>query len=221
MNARVRREDTVTNLDSIAERQPASGSRASRTTIKLIIESAQDVLIEKGYAGFTTRAVAETAKISQGNLGYHFKTKQDLLRAVVADQIETILDRLATLLQGIDSESANGMNQLLSDLWKETTSDRVVRLFRELWAIALRDSDVRDGIDDMYDVLMEKVVAMLQQFYPNAEVQSLRECVQLLAIVSEGTSVLFGTRSKRAVSQERMIQIVSQVLDSVARRKPC
>ena len=218
---KIRPEDSVTNRDGIAARQPELRSRASRTTIKLIVESAQDVLIEKGYAGFTTRAVAETAKISQGNLGYHFKTKQDLLRAVVEDQVETILGRFATMLQGIDHENANGVDQLLRDIWKETTSDRVVRLFRELWAIAMHDSDVRDQIDDMYDDLMEKVVAMLQKFYPNAEVQSLRESVQLLAIVSEGTSVLFGTRSKRAVSQERMIEIVSQVLDTVAKGKPC
>ena len=218
---KIRPEDSVTNRDGIAARQPELRSRASRTTIKLIVESAQDVLIEKGYAGFTTHAVAETAKISQGNLGYHFKTKQDLLRAVVEDQVETILGRFATMLQGIDHENANGVDQLLRDIWKETTSDRVVRLFRELWAIAMHDSDVRDQIDDMYDDLMEKVVAMLQKFYPNAEVQSLRESVQLLAIVSEGTSVLFGTRSKRAVSQERMIEMISQVLDSVARGKPC
>ena len=77
------------------------------------------------------------------------------------------------------------------------------------------------GVLAMYDDLMEKVVAILEEFYPNAEVQSLRESVQLLAIVSEGTSVLFGTRSKRAVSQERMIEMISQVLDSVARGKPC
>ena len=218
---KIRPEDSVTNRDGIPARQPELRSRASRTTIKLIVESAQDVLIEKGYAGFTTHAVAETAKISQGNLGYHFKTKQDLLRAVVEDQVETILGRFATMLQGIDHENANGVDQLLRDIWKETTSDRVVRLFRELWAIAMHDSDVRDQIDDMYDDLMEKVVAMLQKFYPNAEVQSLRESVQLLAIVSEGTSVLFGTRSKRAVSQERMIEMISQVLDSVARGKPC
>jgi len=218
---KIRPEDSVTNRDGIAARQPELRSRASRTTIKLIVESAQDVLIEKGYAGFTTRAVAETAKISQGNLGYHFKTKQDLLRAVVDDQVETILGRFATMLQGIDHENANGVDQLLRDIWKETTSDRIVRLFRELWVIAVHDSDIKDKIDDMYDVLMEKVVAMLQKFYPNAEVQSLRESVQLLAIVSEGTSVLFGTRSKRAVSQERMIEIISQVLDSVARGKPC
>jgi AcrR family transcriptional regulator len=165
--------------------------------------------------------VAETAKISQGNLGYHFKTKQDLLRAVVDDQVETILVRFATMLQGIDSENTSGMDQLLRDLWKETTSDRIVRLFRELWVIAVHDSDIKDKIDDMYDVLMEKVVDMLKEIYPNAEVQSLRESVQLLAIVSEGTSVLFGTRSKRAVSQERMIEIVSQVLDTVANGKPC
>jgi hypothetical protein len=125
------------------------------------------------------------------------------------------------MLQGIDRENTSGMDQLLRDLWKETTSDRIVRLFRELWVIAVHDSDIKDKIDDMYDVLMEKVVDMLQEFYPNAEVQSLRESVQLLAIVSEGTSVLFGTRSKRAVSQERMIEIVSQVLDTVAKGKPC
>jgi AcrR family transcriptional regulator len=187
----------------------------------MIVESAQDVLIERGYAGFTTRAVAETAKISQGNLGYHFKTKQDLLRAVVDDQIEVVLDRFATILQGIDPENTSAVDQLLRDIWKETTSDRKVRLFRELCVIAVHDSDIKDKIDNMYDDLMEKVVAILEEFYPNAEVQSLRESVQLLAIVSEGTSVLFGTRSKRAVSQERMIEIISQVLDSVARGKPC
>ena len=122
--AKIRREDSVTDRDGIAARQPELRSRASRTTIKLIVESAQDVLIEKGYAGFTTRAVAETAKISQGNLGYHFKTKQDLLRAVVDDQVETILGRFATMLQGIDHENTSGVDQLLRDIWKETTSDR-------------------------------------------------------------------------------------------------
>ena len=218
---KIRPEDSVTNRDGIAARQPALRSRASHATIKMIVESAQDVLIERGYAGFTTRAVAETAKISQGNLGYHFKTKQDLLRAVVDDQIEVVLDRFATILQGIDPENTSAVDQLLRDIWKETTSDRKVRLFRELCVIAVHDSDIKDKIDNMYDDLMEKVVAILEEFYPNAEVQSLRESVQLLAIVSEGTSVLFGTRSKRAVSQERVIEIVSQVLDTVARGKLC
>jgi AcrR family transcriptional regulator len=205
-----------------ARRQGAAGrsdsqTRASRATMGLIVESAHGVLLTKGYAGFTTRAVAEAAGISQGNLAYHFKTKQDLLRAVVAHLIELYSDRLRRLLEQLDIEKSDAMDQLVRYLWNDTTSENVVRVFRELWAIALDDAVVKDAIDDFYDEVMEDVVESLRRYYPNANIDSLRESVHLLTIISEGTSVLYGTRSDRAVSGARMIRIASQVLDAVAK----
>jgi AcrR family transcriptional regulator len=214
--------DNHRRLSRLARQQGEAGRSASQTTASrittgLIIESAQAVLATKGYAGFTTRAVAEAAGISQGNLAYHFKTKQDLLRAVVAHLIDYYSDRLRELLQELDIEKSNGMDQLFRYLWNDTTSENVVRVFRELWAIALHDAVVKDAIDDFYDSVMEDVLEALRSVYPDASIASLRESVHLLAIISEGTSVLYGTRSDRAVSEERMIKIASQVLGAVAR----
>ena len=98
-----RRLSRLARLQGEAGRS-ASQTKASRITTGLIIESAQAVLATKGYAGFTTRAVAEVAGVSQGNLAYHFKTKQDLLRAVVAHLIDYYSDRLRELLQELDIE---------------------------------------------------------------------------------------------------------------------
>ena len=195
----------------------ASQSRASRATTRLIVESAHDVLATKGYAGFTTRAVADAAGISQGNLAYHYKTKQDLLRAVVAHLIELYSDRLRGLLLQLDIENAHGMGPLVRYLWNDTVSESAVRVFRELWVIALEDAVVKDAIDDFYDEVMEDVVESLRRLYPDASIELLRESVHLLTIISEGTSVLYGTRSGRAVSEERMIRIASQVLNAVAK----
>ena len=38
--------------------------------------------MERGYAGFTTRLVAEAAGISPGNLSYHLPNKSELLSSV-------------------------------------------------------------------------------------------------------------------------------------------
>ena len=209
VSRRVRQQDESGSL--------ASQTRPSRVTTSLIVESARDVLVTKGYAGFTIRAVAEVAGISQGNLSYHFKTKQDLLRALVSHLIESYSKRLSELLSGLDIEKADGMDHLVRYIWKDTTSENVVRVFREIWAVALHDTVVKDAIDDFYDDVMDDVIGSLRSLYPDATIESLRESVHLLTIISEGTSVLYGTRSDRTVSEERMIKITSQVLGAVAR----
>jgi hypothetical protein len=139
------------------------------------------------------------------------------LRAVVAHLIELYSGRLRKFLQELDLEKENGMEELVRYLWIDTTSENVVRVFRELWAIALHDAVVKDAIDDFYDEVMEDVVESLKRYYLNASIDSLRESVHLLTIISEGTSVLYGTRSDRAVSGERMIKIASELLGAVAR----
>ena len=48
---------------------------------------------------------------------------------------------------------------------------------------------------------------MLLRCYPKADIVSIRELVEILAIMSEGTLVLYRTRKERAVKIERVIEI--------------
>lgn len=72
------------------------GSRAERSAAlrARIIEVAKAEFAAKGYDGASVRAIAATAGIEQGHLGYHFKTKRALWEATVdvvfADFPETV-----------------------------------------------------------------------------------------------------------------------------------
>ncbi len=58
-------------------RQTGSSRRLS------LLQAALDLFSTQGYAGTTTRAIAERSGVTEAILYRHFATKQDLLRAVV------------------------------------------------------------------------------------------------------------------------------------------
>jgi AcrR family transcriptional regulator len=186
---------------------------ASKATRRHIIDCAREVLVTEGYARFTVRAVATAAGISPGNLAYHFPSKRDLLRGVVAQMVADYSSQFEALLGEGGVPQGQDVRSLVRWLLTESVSEETVKIFRELWVIALHDEDTRTAIDDMYDELMAGVVERLRRSYPNAELHKLQEVVQLLACISEGSIVLYGTRSDRAVPNARMIEVVSQLVD--------
>ena len=189
-------------------------NRSTQATLELIVTSARDALISHGYAKFTTRRVAEFAGISPGNLAYHFPSKQVLLKGLVRRILADHLSEFEMALADTGQDLTRGLSQIVRLIMLDSASEKTVRTFRELWAISLHDKEVCKAVDDMYDVLMERVADLLQRLRPEADMKLIRESVQLLALISEGTAVLYGTRSNRAISHEQIIRVVTQVLDS-------
>jgi AcrR family transcriptional regulator len=185
-------------------------------TVDRILDSAGLVLSKYGDAGFTTRRVAEAASISLGNLTYHFPSKSDLLRAFVDRLVTDYSRQFDQLLAASDGQTGQEWEGLVRWLLDDTVKEGPVRLFREIWAISLNDRRICSVVDDLYDTLMEKVVQLLMRLHPNADVTELRVQAQLLAVIVEGTSVLYGTRRERAVPFERFVERAITQLVSVA-----
>jgi AcrR family transcriptional regulator len=57
--------------------------RKSAQTRQRLIDAGVDCLIERGYAGLTTAAVAERCQVSRGAMHHHFSTRMELVSAVV------------------------------------------------------------------------------------------------------------------------------------------
>lgn len=57
--------------------------RKSAQTRQRLVEAGVDCLIERGYPGLTTAAVAERCEVSRGAMHHHFATRMDLVGAVV------------------------------------------------------------------------------------------------------------------------------------------
>jgi AcrR family transcriptional regulator len=64
-------------------------------TRERIVERARLLFNEQGYGAVTTAALAARCGIAEGNLWYHFKTKQALLDAIAARFAEAIEARLS------------------------------------------------------------------------------------------------------------------------------
>jgi len=70
--------------------------RKSAQTRQRLLEAGIDCLVEHGYAGLTTAAVAQRCGISRGTMHHHFATRLDLVSAVVE---EVFYRRMRAFLQ--------------------------------------------------------------------------------------------------------------------------
>lgn len=71
----------------------------NKTTEQIIIESARQVFIEKGYGEANMSDIAQRAGINRPALHYYFRTKERMLEAVYADIVRSFIPKVVQLLQ--------------------------------------------------------------------------------------------------------------------------
>jgi AcrR family transcriptional regulator len=71
----------------------ADAAAAAVDTRTLILDAARSRLLADGYAGLSTRKVAEEAGVPVSQLHYHFGSKQGLILALFAEENQRRLDR--------------------------------------------------------------------------------------------------------------------------------
>jgi len=182
------------------------------TVIDRILDSAEVVLRDQGYAGFSTRRVATEAAIALGNLTYHYPTKSKLVQALIDRLMKRYLERFEEVLQ----TPGQGVEILVRWLLVEAVTEEATWLFRELWAMARHDEIVSDAIDDFYDELMDRVAVKLEATYPSAKPADIRDLVQLIAVISEGTAVLYGTRRNRVAPHHRIVDLIIRLIGEIS-----
>jgi TetR/AcrR family transcriptional repressor of nem operon len=102
----------TTTICLIVETGPADDETQERWTAKgratraQIVGTTADLMYERGVAGTSTQDILRAANVSNSQLYHYFDDKDDLIRAVVAHQIERVLGRQETLLAGLDSFAA-------------------------------------------------------------------------------------------------------------------
>lgn len=203
---------TTKELRTRRSRRPALAPDEERSVTDRILDSAELVLRRHGYAGFTTRRVAEAAGIAPGNLSYHYPTKLELLRALIT--------RLMTVYSGRFQEAlkqpGRGLEDTVRWLLAESFTEEISSLFRELWAMSLRDEVVRKAVDDFYDQVIGSVEAALLAAHPTTKPQDVHDLVQLLAVISEGSAVIYGTRRSTSEAHARMVDLAIRLIGVIA-----
>lgn len=120
------------------------GRKASEETRRQqILHAAYDVAMEDGLGAVMVRTVAQRAGLSTGLVLFHFKTKEQLVLAVLDHLLAT-----TTVLHVTEDirEIASPRDRLLALLRREmrrlSSEPRRIRLFFEFWELGLRQRRV-------------------------------------------------------------------------------
>jgi TetR/AcrR family transcriptional repressor of nem operon len=100
--------------------QEAPSTAKGRATRDRIIAAAAELMYEQGVRATSTPAVRDAAGVSSSQIYHYFADKDDLTRAVIAFQSESILSQQTPLLVTLDSLDALGS-------WRDVVLDAARR----------------------------------------------------------------------------------------------
>jgi AcrR family transcriptional regulator len=177
-----------------------------------ILWAAERVLATAGYAAFTVRAVAAAAGITPGNLAYHYKTKRELIRAVITSMIAEYSKKIDESLKTPSSEPPDAFAKLIAWLIHDSTTPVTSRLFRELWAMALHDPFIKDAVESLYARCAMRIVNVLHQSHPDLGAMEAKEIAYLLLMICEGTNPIYGTCPRRGAPISKVSKLAVEAL---------
>jgi AcrR family transcriptional regulator len=119
------------------------GAKTSKTRA-VLLDRAEELMLEEGYAAVTYRVLAARAGVTGGLVQYYFPTLDDLFLVLLERRAERNLDRLRTALESRPDEP-------LRIAWEFSTDETGAALLLEFMALANHRKTIRTAIFDVIE----------------------------------------------------------------------
>ena len=198
-----------------AQERVRAKSDHGRDTRQKIIDAGRELLIEKGYADFRLRDVADRAGLAIGNLPYHFPTKRDLIHAILD---EASARHMETLRRAVAS-AATVLGQLnaVIDAGLELIDEPENSAWLSISVLAQHDTELADKIESSDDVFARAVAEQLVIIRPALSVQRARQIARYFAVTLNGFALEFhGAYAKRPEQKARRRSLCNEMRSVMA-----
>ena len=112
-----------------------------------ILDSAKQSLLDGGYAGLSTRKIAESAGVPLSQIHYHFGSKQGLVLEVLAEENRKLLDRQQAMYSS-DMPLWKQWEQAC-DYLEDDLESGYVRVLQELMAAGWSNQEIAVAVKEM------------------------------------------------------------------------
>lgn len=151
----------------MAPRAPRTQEDRSAATQKALLDATIDCLVEYGYAGTTTRLVADRAAVSRGAQTHHYPTKRDLVVAAVEHLFDTHARQFTEAFQRVPVEERT-LDRAIEALWRIVSGPPFAAVL-EVVVAARTDDELRSIVHGVAASLRGTVVDLLQWFSPEID----------------------------------------------------
>jgi len=124
-------------------------SDARQQTTGALMDAAERLLYEVGYAGVTTRAVAEAAGVNHGLVHYYFGSMEELL----TQTLERFVEQLALALEALYADPNLTFAEkwrLGSQFWVDEPTSRFPKILLELLAMGWNMPVLRTRLTEVH-----------------------------------------------------------------------
>jgi len=112
------------------------GYSKGRETREMILLAALSILIDEGYRAMSMRRVAAACGMKFGNLTYHYRTREDLVRELLDAVIRSYEQEFDAIVHSPGHSPEQRLERYCLLVLNDITTRKTTRLFPELWALS-------------------------------------------------------------------------------------
>lgn len=184
--------------------------------VEEILDAAVRVLIEEGYGLFTMRRIAEEADIRLSNLQYYFKSKEDLLNALLKRTVDDYNAALSNVTSNRAGTPKAQFQRMIEYLLKDQGEKASCLIFWELWALAGRDPSIAGIMNSYYDAYLEKMAGAIRSVSPQMPKRRSQRHAGVIVALIEGASLFRGFGKPRRSSLSGYERAILELCDRLA-----
>jgi AcrR family transcriptional regulator len=129
--------------------------KADSATRSLILDSAENLIVEKGYAAVSSRRIAAEAQVSFQLVHYYFEAMDDLFVALIQRSISRSMQRLENISNSLTP---------LRDLWDMNKDTRGAALVLQFMALAMHSPKVHSAIAEFGFQFRDRQVTIVRDY---------------------------------------------------------
>lgn len=137
-------------------------------TRRRLLDATIDCLAEYGYAGATTRRIAERAEVSVGAVTHHFQYRVDLVAAAVEELVRRRLVALRQALDELPEDRERRVSAALDLIWADF-SGPLFTVMVKLWIAAGDEEELYARMVPLERLLARAVVNLQPEFGIDAD----------------------------------------------------
>ncbi len=189
---------------------------------EMILQAAIKLFSEKGFDAATSKEIAREAGIAEGTIFNYFKTKKDILSAILVSLINLVSEKI--VLKGIKdilTEDKEGdirtiLKKIIYDRIKLV--DRVFPMAQVIFVEAILHEDVKEAL---YKNLIKNIVEMFDKYYDEmVEKGILKEGLDSMAVlrsIAGNIAIFIGQRKifGKYFKHENIDEEIDKVIDII------
>ena len=168
------------------------GNARGQEGLELILHAALRVLVEEGYKALTMRRIAAECGMKPGNISYYFKSKDDLVRALLDAIMTSYEEAFEVAMNRAGADPEKRLETLIQLILEDITSKKTTHVFPELWALSNHDAFVKERLYDLYSRQYGYFEVLIKQINPKISKSDQKAISAFISAALEGMTVFAG-----------------------------